>query len=124
LCYGVFALEKKRVPSSKAMTQAAAFGFSRICQRRISGLLAAVLCLWLVVAATHSHSSEQDQHKERSAAHLCSVCGSLSSGGPAATVVTFSPTIVPHEAPAIGAESPPPSFRLIVAHRSRAPPAT
>jgi hypothetical protein len=105
------------------MTQATAFRFSRTWQRRIGGLLAAVLCLWLVIAATHSHASEQDQHKHRSVAHLCSVCGSLASGGAAATLTTFDPTIVPDAAPALCAETPPRSFRPILSHRSRAPPA-
>lgn len=104
------------------MSQVAALKFSRSSQRRISGLLATVLCLWLVVAATHSHINDQDQHKHRSVAHLCSVCGSIASGGAAATVVTFRLTIVPDAVPVLCAELPPPSFRLIVAHRSRAPP--
>jgi|SRR5688572_28982169 hypothetical protein len=104
------------------MTQATAFRFTRSWQLRISGLLAAVLCLWLVVAATHSHTNDQDQHKHRSVAHMCSVCGSLSSAGAAATVVTFHPTIVPDAAPLLCAGTSPPSLRLIVSHRSRAPP--
>jgi hypothetical protein len=105
------------------MRQVTALRFSRTSQRRISGLLAAALCLWLVIAATHSHANEHDQHKHRSVAHLCSVCASLASGGAAATVSTFRPAIVPDAAPALWAETPPPSFRLIVSHRSRAPPA-
>src|SRR5687768_1585149 len=104
------------------MTQATAFRFSRTWQLRISGLLAAVLCLWLVVAATHSHANDHERHKHRSVAHLCSVCGSLSSGGAAATVVTFHPTIVPDAAPVLCADVSPPALRLIVSHRSRAPP--
>jgi hypothetical protein len=104
------------------MTHASTLRFSRSWQRRISGLLAAVLCLWLVIAATHSHASDHDQHKHRVAAHLCSVCGSLATGGAAATVVTFRPSIFPDVAPARCVETLPPSLRLIVSHRSRAPP--
>lgn len=104
------------------MTQVRAFRINRAWQRRISGLLAAVLCLWLIVAATHSHSDDQDQHKQRTVAHLCSVCGSLSSGGAAASDINFRPSIVPDAAPVLLAETPPPSIRLIVSHRSRAPP--
>jgi hypothetical protein len=103
------------------MTQATAFRFSRSWQRRISGLLAAALCLWLVVAATHSHT-DQERAKHHTVAHLCSVCGSLSSGGAAASEIAFRPSIVPDAAPVLPAETPPPSFRLIVSHRSRAPP--
>jgi hypothetical protein len=106
----------------EGMTHVRAFRISRSWQRRISGLLVAVLCLWLIVAATHSHSDDQDRHKHRTVAHLCSVCGSLSSGGAAASDITFRPSIVPDAAPVVMAETPPPSFRLIVSHRSRAPP--
>jgi hypothetical protein len=102
--------------------QKRAFRFSRTWQVRISGLLAAALGLWLFFAATHYHGPDQDQHKHRSVAHLCSICGSLASGGAAATVVTFDRTIVPDAAPARPVAMPDPVSRLIVSHRSRAPP--
>jgi hypothetical protein len=104
------------------MTQARAFRLNRAWQRRIAGLLTAVMCLWLIVAATHSHTNDQDRDKHHAVAHLCSVCGSLSSGGAAASDITFRPNIVPDAAPLPVAETAPPSLRLIVSHRSRAPP--
>jgi hypothetical protein len=107
---------------SEGMAQVRAFHVSRTWQRRISGLLGAALCLWLIVAATHTHAGDQDLNKHRIVAHLCSVCGSLSSAGAAASEITFRPSIVPVAAPVPLAETLPPSCRLILSHRSRAPP--
>lgn len=105
-----------------AMTQATAFRFSRKWQSRISAALSLVLCLWLLSAATHSHTGDQDKHHTRAVAHACGFCNSLSSGGAAASVVGFGLAIVPDATPSVPRAIQPPTFRLIVSHRSRAPP--
>lgn len=85
-------------------------------------MLAAVLCVWLLAAATHFHTDDQDSHHNRNVSHLCGFCGSLSSGGAAASGITFSPIVGPDAPFLIPADTQPPSLRLIVSHRSRAPP--
>lgn len=104
------------------MTQATAFRFSPKWQRRISGMLSLVLCLWLLAAATHLHGGDQDKHHTRAVAHVCGFCTSLSSGGAAVSVVSFEPTIVADAPPSVPADIQPPTVRLIISHRSRAPP--
>lgn len=104
------------------MASATAFRFSRSWQRRISGAVSAVLCLWLLAFATHFHTPDQDYQDTRSAAHLCGYCTSLSSAGATPHVGSIAIAVIPDEAPLIPADTQPPSSPLIVSHRSRAPP--
>jgi hypothetical protein len=97
------------------------FQLQRSSQRRISGLLSAVLCLWLLASATHFHAP--DQHPHQSVHHVCGFCATLSAAGAAPSVVAFRSVVQPQEyfAAADDAHGFP---RLVPAsYQSRAPPA-
>lgn len=57
-------------------------------QRRVSYVLAAALCLWMLAVASHFHAADYDDAHQGTHA-LCAFCVSVPSSGAAPVVVAF-----------------------------------
>jgi hypothetical protein len=107
----------------QGMTPTAPFRLRRIWQRRLSGVLSAALCVWLLAFATHLHASDQDLQDDRSGVHFCGVCASISSGAAAPAVVVFASTPNREQHSSAAHEAQVPANPALASYRSRAPPA-
>jgi hypothetical protein len=105
------------------MKPSATFRLRLTWQRRLSGVLSAALCVWLLAFATHLHAADQDAQSEHSSVHLCGVCVSIPTGAAAPAPVEFATTSAREQyAPAVR-EAQIPSNPVLASYRSRAPPA-
>jgi hypothetical protein len=91
-------------------------------QRRLSVLLSATLCLWMLASATHFHSKDGDQGSHSSTHELCGFCLSVPGTGAAPSVSVFVPTAQRQHFVSPAEIAPTVTARFIVSYRSRAPP--
>jgi hypothetical protein len=105
------------------MKSSATFRLRLVWQRRLSGVLSAALCMWLLAFAAHLHASDQEAQDGRTGTHYCSVCASIPSAAAAPTVVV-SPAISDREEfVSTAPDAQVPNSPTVASYRSRAPPA-
>lgn len=105
------------------MKISATFRLRPIWQRRLSGVLSAALCLWLLTFATHLHTSDEDLQDGRSGVHYCGVCASISSAAAAPEAVAFAVNSTRNEFLPAARVAQIPAAPAVAFYRSRAPPA-
>lgn len=116
-------LSLKKTDSPGAVKQAMTFRLQRSSQRRISGLLSALLCLWLLASAAHFHAPDQYAHSHQSVHSVCGFCAGLSTAGAASSTVIFRAAVQPQEYCAAADDAQVFARLVPAAYRSRAPPA-
>jgi hypothetical protein len=99
------------------------FRLRPVWQRRLSGLLSAALCVWLLAFATHLHASDQEAQDGRSSVHFCGVCASIPSGAAAPAVAVFAAKSDPEDYVRAAFEPQLHANPAVASYRSRAPPA-
>lgn len=105
------------------MKPSATFRLRFVWQRRLSGLLSATLCLWLLAFANHLHASDQEAQDGRSGVHYCGVCASIPSAAAAPAAVAFVANSDREEYVAAARVAQVPTAPALASYRSRAPPA-
>jgi hypothetical protein len=95
---------------------------SRRLQRRLSFVLMAALCLWMLALASHFHlgDSRDDAHPGTHA--LCAFCVSVPSSGTAPVAVAFVAAPQPHSFLPSAEIAPVPVAPAISRYYSRGPP--
>jgi hypothetical protein len=104
------------------MKSPATFSLRSVWQRRISSLLSAALCLWLLALGTHLHATDQDVQDGRSGVHYCGVCASIPSAAAAPAVVAFVTSSDREEYVATARDTQLSAAPAVASYRSRAPP--
>ena len=105
------------------MKPSGTFLMQPVWQRRLSGVLSAVLCMWMLVFATHLHASEQDVEDGRTGIHYCGVCASIPSAAAAPAVAVFAASSDREDYVATARNAQIPATPALASYRSRAPPA-
>jgi len=105
------------------MKSSTTFRLRSVWQRRLTGVLSAALCMWLLAFAAHLHAADQDAQNDRSSTHYCSVCASIPSAAAVPTIAAFPAISHREEHISTALDAQIPAGPVVASYQSRAPPA-
>lgn len=105
------------------MRSSTTFRLRSVWQRRLTGVLSAALCMWLLTFAAHLHAADQDAQDDRSGTHYCWVCASIPSAAATPTMATFPAISHREEHLSTALDAQILAGPVVASYRSRAPPA-